>query len=73
MIDQIKGVKNAEGRELCTQILAVVSAVYRPIMLDELSSFINMPDGIAGEHEALSEIIGLCGSFFNAPRIYFLI
>jgi hypothetical protein len=65
MMDQIKGVEDAEDRELCTQILAVVSAVYRPITLDELSSFIDMPDGITGEYEALSEIIELCGSFLT--------
>jgi hypothetical protein len=65
MMDQIRGVEDAEDGELCTQILAVVSAVYRPITLDELSSFIDIPDGIAGEYEALSEIIGLCGSFLT--------
>ncbi|KAF2195100.1 hypothetical protein K469DRAFT_615361 [Zopfia rhizophila CBS 207.26] len=62
MIDQIK---NSEDAELCKRILAVVSAVYRPITLDELASFVDMPDGVAGEYEALSEIIGLCGSFLT--------
>jgi hypothetical protein len=65
MMDQIRGVEDTEDRELCTQILAVVSAVYRPVSLDELSSLINMPDGVAGDYEALSEIIGLCGSFLT--------
>ena len=65
MIDQIRGVEDAEDAELCTHILAVVSAVYRPISLDELSSLVDMPDGVAGEYEALSEIIGLCGSFLT--------
>ncbi|KAF2814949.1 uncharacterized protein BDZ99DRAFT_434927 [Mytilinidion resinicola] len=59
MIDQIK------GSELCKRILAVVSAVYRPITLDELASFVNMPDGVANEHQVLSEIISLCGSFLT--------
>jgi hypothetical protein len=45
--------------------VAVVSAVYRPVSLDELSSLINMSDGIAGDYEALSEIVGLCGSFLT--------
>jgi hypothetical protein len=62
MMDQIRG---AEDGEFCTQILAVVSAVYRPVSLDELSSLINMPDGVAGDYEALSEIVGLCGSFLT--------
>jgi hypothetical protein len=65
MMDQIRGVEDAEDAELCTQILAVVSAVYRPVTLDELSSFVDMPNGIAGEYEALSEIIGSCGSFLT--------
>ena len=62
MIDQIK---NSEDAELCKRILAVVSAVYRPVTLDELVSFVDMPDGVANEYEALSEIIGLCGSFLT--------
>jgi hypothetical protein len=33
--------------------------------LDELVSFVNMPDGVSGEGEALSEIIGLCGSILT--------
>jgi hypothetical protein len=45
---------------LCTRILAVVSVVYRPITLDELVSFVDMPTGAS-----LTEIIELCGSFLT--------
>ncbi|KAF4628465.1 hypothetical protein G7Y89_g9687 [Cudoniella acicularis] len=62
MLDQIM---NSEDAELCKSILAVVSAVYRPVTLDELVAFVDMPNGVAGEYEALSEIIGLCGSFLT--------
>jgi hypothetical protein len=62
MIDQIW---DSDDAELCTRILAAVSAVYRPLMLDELASVVEMPDGVAGEYEPLSEIIGLCGSFLT--------
>ena len=62
MIDQIR---DSEDAELCKRILAVVSAVYRPFTLDELMSFVDMPDGVSGGYEALSEIIGLCGSFLT--------
>jgi hypothetical protein len=62
MIDQIR---ESEEAELCKSILAVVSAVYRPITLDELAAFVDLPNGVAGEYEALSEIIGLCGSFLT--------
>jgi hypothetical protein len=62
MMDQIR---DSDDAELCTRILAAVSAVYRPLTLDELASVIDMPDGIAGEYEALLEIIGLCGSILT--------
>jgi hypothetical protein len=62
MIDQIR---DSEDAELCKRILAVVSVVYRPITLDELAAFVDMPNGVAGEYEALSEIIGYCGSFLT--------
>ena len=62
MMDQITA---SEDSELCKRILAVVSAVYRPITLDELVSFVDMPDGVSGEDEALSEVIGLCGSILT--------
>ena len=62
MIDQIR---DSEDAELCTCILATVSAVYWPLTLDELASVIDLPDGVASENEALSEIVGLCGSFLT--------
>ncbi|PQE16116.1 hypothetical protein CJF30_00011140 [Rutstroemia sp. NJR-2017a BBW] len=62
MLDQII---KSDDAELCKSILAVVSTVYRPITLDELVAFVDMPEGVAGDYEALSEIIGLCGSFLT--------
>jgi hypothetical protein len=62
MIDQIR---DSDDAKLCIRILAAVSAVYRPLTLDELASVVDMPDGVAGDYEALSEIIGLCGSFLT--------
>jgi hypothetical protein len=62
MLDQIM---DSEDAKLCISILAVVSAVYRPVTLDELMTFVDMPSGVAGEYEALSEIIGHCGSFLT--------
>ncbi|KAF2429981.1 hypothetical protein EJ08DRAFT_670710 [Tothia fuscella] len=58
-------IEDSEDVELCKRILAVVSAVYRPLTLCELESFVDMPDGVSGTFEALSEIIGLCGSFLT--------
>lgn len=63
MMEQIE---DSEDAELCKRILAAVSVVYRPLTLDELVSLIeDMPDGVAGEYEVLSEMIGLCGSFLT--------
>ncbi len=52
MMDQIRDLENAEDTELCKQILDVVSTVYQPVTLDELSSFVDMSDGVSGEYEA---------------------
>ena len=62
MIDQIC---KSEDAALCKDILAVVSVVYRPITLDELTALVEMPDGVSGDYEALAEIVGLCGSFLT--------
>lgn len=62
MLSQIM---DSEDAELCISILAVVSTVYRPVTLDELVVSVDMPDGVADDYEALTEIIGLCGSFLT--------
>jgi hypothetical protein len=62
MIDQICNSKNAT---LCKCILAVVSVVYRPVTLDELESFVDMPPRSSGNYKVLAEIIGLCGSLLT--------
>jgi hypothetical protein len=58
-------IEQSEDADLLKLILAVVSTVYKPITLDELTCLVDLPDSIAGESEALSEIIGLCGSFLT--------
>jgi hypothetical protein len=70
MMDQICSSVDAE---LCKHILAVVSAVYRPVTLDELTSFVNMPYGVS-DNKSLTEIIKLCGSFLTLRErtIYFV-
>jgi hypothetical protein len=60
MIDQIC---NLDDAKLCKSILAVVLVVYRPIALEELASFVDMPNSVSSDYEALAEIIWLCGSF----------
>ncbi|CAI7642324.1 unnamed protein product [Penicillium palitans] len=62
MIDQVR---QSEDAESCKQILAIMSTVYRPITLSELTSLIEFPDDDYDDHEALSEIIAVCGSFLT--------
>lgn len=56
MMDQIR---HSEDAEICQSILAVVSTAYRPLTLDELTAFVDLPDN---DEE---EIIALCGSFLT--------
>ncbi|KAJ5456081.1 uncharacterized protein N7458_004345 [Penicillium daleae] len=58
-------VRKSEDAKLCKRILAIMSIVYRPIALDELSPLIEFPDDISDNYEALSEIIAICGSFLS--------
>ncbi|CAG7947089.1 unnamed protein product [Penicillium salamii] len=62
MIDQVHSSEDAES---CKRILAVMSIVYRPIAFDELASLVELPDDLAGDSEALSDIIAICGSFLT--------
>lgn len=68
MMDQIS---NSEDAILCIRILAIVSVVYRPITLDELMTFIDLPDGFSN-NEYLAEIIRLCGSFLTVKGLTIL-
>ena len=65
IIDQIHNSKDTKDTELCKSILAIISAVQRPITLDKLAPFIDMPKEVSTHREALTEIIGLCGSFLT--------
>lgn len=31
--------------------------------MDELETFVDMPDGVSGDYDSLADIIRLCGSF----------
>lgn len=65
---------NSDDADLCKQILAVISTVYRPITLTEITRFVKTLEDIADDHESLTAIIGLCGSFLvlRERTIYFV-
>ncbi|KAK3364118.1 hypothetical protein B0T25DRAFT_620386 [Lasiosphaeria hispida] len=65
MMDHISDSNDSEDADLCKSILAIMSAVRRPIMLDELAAFVAMPGEASADYEVLAEIIGLCGSFLT--------
>ena len=65
MMNQIRDSKNSKDAELCKSILAIMSAMYKPITLDELAAFIDIPEEAYTDSKALTEIIGLCGSFLT--------
>jgi hypothetical protein len=60
MMDQIS---NSRHAKLLQRILAVTSAVYRPITLEELPALVDTPGRASDSDKALAEIVGLCGSF----------
>ncbi|KAK4658177.1 hypothetical protein QC762_0035640 [Podospora pseudocomata] len=71
MIDQVR---RSDEPDLCKQVLAVLSITYRPITIQELTVFVNIPEGISNELEFMTEIVGLCGSFLTLREttIYFV-
>jgi hypothetical protein len=62
MFDQVR---RSEDAELCKQILAIMSTVFRPITLSELTSLVEVPEDEYDDHESLSEMIAVCGSFLT--------
>ncbi|KAJ5152812.1 beta transducin-like protein HET-D2Y [Penicillium canariense] len=68
IIDQSRKAK------LCKDILALMVTVYRPLTLDELSPYVDLPSGSSGNYRMLTEIIRLCGSILTLRdgTIYFV-
>ncbi|ROT35723.1 prolyl oligopeptidase-like protein [Sodiomyces alkalinus F11] len=65
---------DSKDAELCKQILAVVSVIYRPISLEELTSTIESLARFDSDPAALETVIGSCGSFLTLREgtIYFI-
>jgi hypothetical protein len=71
MITQVYEMEDADDVDLSKHVLAMVAMAYRPVTLDELASFIQLPDNDA---ETLQGIIGICGFFLAIGQctIYFV-
>jgi hypothetical protein len=63
MMEQIRNMNDEEDIRLCQHILAITSVVYRPVTIEELTSFVELPGSAYGCDDTVKEIIGLCGSF----------
>lgn len=63
---------DSDDADLCKQILAIASVVYRPITLKELRVLIESPEDF--NDDDLEEIIKSCGSFLTLREgvIYFV-
>lgn len=62
-------VQEHEESSLCKEILGILSTTYRPITLDELTTFVKVPECIVDDgHETLEEIIRYCGSFLTVTQ-----
>jgi hypothetical protein len=65
---------HSNSADLYKQILASTAVVYRPVTLKELTSLVEMLEGMADDLESLSEIIGHCRSFLTVREgiVYFV-
>lgn len=66
-------INNSDDSEICKQILALISIVYRPVSLWELPILVEQLEDIADNLESIEEIVSLCGSFLTISEgtIYF--
>jgi hypothetical protein len=66
-------IRMSDDAELCTQVLASIALVYRPITLDELAALAKPLENITNITE-VREIVGLCGSFLTlrGDTVYFV-
>jgi hypothetical protein len=69
MMQQINNLE--DDAELCKQVLALITLVYRPITLQELAVLL---EDIGDDSESIQEIISLCGSFLTLREetVYFV-
>jgi hypothetical protein len=62
MIDRIRDLDSADAKH-CMRVLAIISAAYRPLTLEELKIFVGESEEDFDEDEDLLDIITRCGSF----------
>jgi hypothetical protein len=70
----IEQIYNSDNADLCKRILISTAIIYRPVILKELISLIEMLEDMSDNLESLRDIISLCGSFLTIREetIYFM-
>ncbi|KAH7118320.1 heterokaryon incompatibility protein [Dactylonectria macrodidyma] len=70
----MKHIYDSDDADLCKQILAVASVVYRPVTLKELTFLVESLKDFGDDLNTLEEIIGSCGSLLTIREgvIYFV-
>jgi hypothetical protein len=70
MIDQIS---ESDSAEICRQVLASTTILYRPVTISELVALVEQLEDL-DDLESVQEIIGLCGSFLTLREdtVYFV-
>ncbi|WZH44187.1 wd-repeat protein [Fusarium acuminatum] len=65
-------ISSSDDSEICREVLALVSVVYRPVTLTELKTLLS--SDFEDDFDELPQIIGCCGSFLTlrGDAIYFL-
>ncbi|KAM0513499.1 hypothetical protein ACHAPE_007761 [Trichoderma viride] len=68
----LENIRDSLDADICRQILAIISIVYRPIKLAELDQLLDSDDNY--DNDDLSDIIGSCGSFLTIRNnvVYFI-
>jgi hypothetical protein len=67
-------ISEADGAEICPQVLASTAVLYRPVTILELIALVEPLGDLAGDLESVREIISLCGSFLTLREdtVYFV-
>ncbi|OQV05548.1 NACHT domain-containing protein [Cladophialophora immunda] len=70
----VQNMDTSDNADLCRRVLAVVATVYRPLSLDELKSFVELPGGTPDDLDTWGEVIGFCGSLLTlrGDAVYFV-
>lgn len=70
----IQQISETDGAEICQQVLASTSVLYRPVTILELSALVQSLDGLGDDLKSVRDIVGLCGSFLTlqGETVYFV-